>query len=321
MPRQIVMLGKPTAPDPSVFLLEIVMLESLPALHDVGYIQPAGAVLVLDGKTEVIVAASANLETRIANWTAPETIGIHARDVLGSAIIHDARNASILPSFERLPEMLGVTNLGVQDIEISVHGADKHTVMEICDAQPEPSALTLVKDLSRLEDRMRDGRDMSEVLCEITGLIRLMSGYDRVQALRLHADGHAVLVSESRRTSVEQAAGTELPWPLDDDTTRLPPYRYVIDAQSPASPVLSDSADDIDLALCHTLMPSPGHLKTLTELGLRSEMIVPLQTDRQVWGALVFQGQRPRIPNPRFTYVCLALAPLLKEVLNSRGAG
>lgn len=294
------------------------MLKSLPALHDVGQIQPAGTVLVFDGTSETVVAASANLEQRITNWTAAEAIGASATDVLGPSIMHDARNASILPSFQRLPELLGVTNLGAQDAQISVHGARENIVVEICDAQPEPSALTLVKDLSRLEDRMQKGRNMAEVLRDTVGLMRIMSGYDQVLALRLRPDGRAEVLGDSRRATLDQVAVGDMPWPLERTGTRVPPYRYVADAQSRPVRVVSNNASPIDLALCQTVMPAPGHIGALAGLGLRSQMILPIVTERALWGALAFQGQRPRLPSPRFTYVCMLVAPLLKEILTSR---
>ena len=308
----------PRAQDRPVTQLDIVMLESLPALHDVGHIQPAGVVLVFDGKSETIVAASNNLETRIANWSAAEAIGLQADEVLGHAIIHDARNAEILPSFQRLPELLGVTNLGAGDIEISVHGTGQHVVVEICEAQPEPSALKLIKDLTRLEDRMRHGQTMSDVLCDAVGLFRIMSGYDLVQAIRLRPDGQAVLVAESRRAALELAPGTHVPWPLEADTLRFPPFRNLVDAESPPVHVIARAETDIDLGLCQTIMPSARHIADLSRMGIRSELTVPLATDDTVWGAFVFQGQRPRTPSPRFTYLCMSLAPLLKEMLSGR---
>ena len=313
------MLRCPRAQDRPVTQLDIVMLESLPALHDVGHIQPAGVVLVFEAKSETIVAASSNLETRIAGWTAAEAIGLQADEVLGHTIVHDARNAEILPSFQRLPELLGVTNLGAGDIEISVHGAGDLVVVEICEAQPEPSALKLIKDLTRLEDRMRGGRSMPEVLGDVVGLFRIMSGYDQVQAIRLRSDDQGSLVAESRRTALELVPGTRVPWPLEAGTARFPPYRYLVDAEGPPVRVVSNVNATLDLGLCQTVIPSTRHLGELTKQGIRSELTIPLPGDNHIWGAFVFQSHRPRAPSPRFTYLCMSLAPLFKEMLISRG--
>ena len=297
------------------------MLESLPALHDVGQVQPAGAVLVIDAETEEIVASSANLESRVAHWSAEDALGTRADAVLGRPVLHDIRNAAILPSFTRLPEFLGVTNLGASDIEISVHGAGGHIVVEVCDAQPEPSALTLVKDLSRIEDRMRASHDMAELFKTLAGLMRIMSGYDRLQALQLKGDGTTVVLAESCRALLESTLRQDLPAPMALSGAQLPPYRYVVDAACRPASVLALAEIGVELSLCQTVMPTPAHCQLLTELGMRSEMIIPLRSDDELWGFIVFQGQRARSPSPRFKYLCMSMAPLLNEMLSGRIRG
>ena len=291
------------------------MLEKLPALHDVGQIQPAGTVLIFDFETELVTAVSANLDQRVANWSVDAAIGTQAEDVLGSTMLHDVRNASALPSIARIPEPLGVTNLGVNDIEVSVFHSGQHIVVEFCDAQTEPSALSLVKDLVRLDERMRKGVDLIGALTDVAALIRIMSGYDRVQAVALRPDGRAEVIAESRRSTLEATLGEVLQTPLSGANLHLPPYRIVADAESDPVSVLSQRPDRVDLALCQTIMPKEDRSRFLSEIGMRSEMILPIRTSDRLWGALIFQSSRPRCPNLRFKYISIALAPLLKEML------
>ena len=54
------------------------MLESLPTLQNVGQVQPAGTLVVLDADIEKVVAVSANIDQRIAGWSAETAIGASA---------------------------------------------------------------------------------------------------------------------------------------------------------------------------------------------------------------------------------------------------
>ena len=296
------------------------MLESLPTLQNVGQVQPAGTLVVLDADIEKVVAVSANIDQRIAGWSAETAIGASADVLLGDSVVHNIRNAAILPSFQRLPEPLEVVDLGGGDMAPSAHGRGNVVLVEFCDAGARPSALTLLRDLARTEDRLRSSDDVGASLKRISGLIRIMSGYDRVQVVLFSANGTAKLIATNSAGASKDTDPSEIVIPWTDETPEVPPSFMVSDARARPTAVFSESLAALDLTLCATAQPREDRLQHLQALGMVSELVLPIRDETRMLGALIFQSRRARMPSLRFRYFCTAVTPYLTQLLSRRAS-
>ena len=180
----------------------------MPERHDVGWIQPSAAVVVLRTSDESIVAASANLSQFIPEADADKALGNSAEKILGPTVMHALRNARTLPHLETQPELLGEFDLGSGPLECTAFAIGDLIVAELLKGEMQDSALELLKDIKRLTEKMQGAGNGQDVLQQVIGLIRILSGYDWAQALQFDGDASCTVIAESRRGSLPETLGS-----------------------------------------------------------------------------------------------------------------
>ena len=86
------------------------------------------------------------------------------------------------------------------------HQRDHYIVVELLPSELEPSALRLLKDVSRLGFAASYSETPVAAFRDIAKLLRLMSGYDRVQIAKFTSDGKGQLVIDTHRTAEDRPA-------------------------------------------------------------------------------------------------------------------
>ena len=291
------------------------MPETPPTIHDVGFIQPFASVIAYRAEDETIVAASGNLAEFVQGIGPEKALGQKPDAVLGASLVHAIRNAQALPALRECPELLGEADLGAGLLEASAFALEDLIVVDLMMGQPQMSSLDLLKDFGRLSERMQGATDTPGLLTQLASLIRIMSGYDRVQAVRAGQGNSCTVIAESRRGSLPDNLGVVLPCPEPVAAQPHPPYHYIQDVNDVAVPILGHSSTALELCLLPSSQPRAGRLENLATQGMQAELVLPLSVEGQLWGALLFQHRRPRAPTPRFRQTCRAIRPLLEAWL------
>lgn len=291
------------------------MPETQPEIHDVGWIQPFASVVAYRAEDGTVVAASTNLAQFVKGMGPEDALGRTAEAVLGATLVHAIRNAQALPVFHDCPEPLGEVDLGNGFLEASAFALDDLIVVDLMVGQSQLSSLDLLKDIGRLSERLQGATDTPALLTQLASLIRIMSGFDRVQALRAGPGNNCTVIAESRRGSLPDSLGMIMPCPEPVAAQPHPPYHYIQDVNDVAVPIRGTFTSPLELCLLPSSQPRPGRLESLATQGMEAELVLPLSVDGQLWGALLFQHRRPRAPTPRFRQTCRAIRPLLEAWL------
>ena len=280
--------------------------------HDVGGIQPIGSLIGCGKADQKVRLVSENISDFVPALQVEDVLGKSAEHVLGGEVLHSIRNAQTLPSIHNTPELLGTITIADTKLDASVFEAGDLIVLELMAVHPPVSALALIRDISRLSDRMKDANGIDMLFSRILSLIRILSGYDRVQVLQHQHAGTYVVIAESRRGPVRETLGQELANPTQQQSDVHPPYQVIHDIGDAVVTLRSDMAGPFELPLLSIPHPTSAKLAQLIEQDMQAELTVPLRLEGGIWGVLQFQHRRPRLPSPQFRYVCRAILPLLE---------
>lgn len=284
--------------------------------YDVGGIQSVGALIGYRKEDEKVVVVSDNLSDFAPNRHANDVLGKSAEHVLGGKVLHSVRNAQSLPNIQRSPELLGPVTLAGAELEASVFEAEDLAVLEFTAGHSHVSGLDLIRDVGRLSDRMKGAEGVDILFSRILGLIRILSGYDRVQVLQCRVEDTCIVIAESRRGPVPETLGMESANPMPTRHRLHPPYLFVHDIHDKAATLRSNRAGSLELPLLSIPKPTPAMVAQLGEQDMQAELLIPLIIDGLLWGVLAFQHRRPRSPSPHFRYVCRTIQPLLEAWLS-----
>lgn len=271
-----------------------------------------GSLISFEKNGDRIAVVSDNLDEFAPALNPKDVLGKNAEHVLGAEVLHAIRNAQILPNIQDTPEFLGAITIADDRLEVSMFETGDLIVLEMMAVHSHISALDLVRDISRLSDRMKGATNIEMYFSRILGLIRILSGYDRVQVLQHKTAETSTVIAESRRGPVPEILGADIARPIPLRPTGQPPYRIIHDTQEAAVVLRSVNEGQLELPLLSTPEPKPAKLAQLVDLKMQAELAVPLTLEDRLWGELQFQHRRPKSPSAHFRYVCRAIRPLLE---------
>lgn len=273
-------------------------------LHEVGRIQPVGAMVAYDARTEILCAASENTALFLDRWSAEKALGQSVEKSLSGKLLHALRNAAALPSLSKEPEPLGVFEFGRGPLDARAHQRDYLIIVELLPSEPEPSALRLMKDVSRLAFSANHSTTPIVAFQDIAKLLRLMSGYERVQFAKFTSDGSGQVIADTYRPDT----GTPVPLSFSKSNRAL---NFVADTSYQPIQVIGNFAGPLDMKYCQFVFPRAKTLDRLHQSGAKSELSQPIYQNNQLWGQVVFQSQVPQIPTTRFQYTFQCAMPVI----------
>lgn len=140
----------------------------------------------------------------------------------------------------------------------------------------------------------------------VTQLVREIGGFDRVMVYRFAADWSGEVVAEARADNMTPYLGLHYP------ATDIPPQaralylenriREIADtlglpvAIEPPCAAGSPAALDLSTSILRAI--SPYHLQYMTNMGVRSTLVVSLVVDGRLWGLVACHSLTPRIVAP-----------------------
>ncbi len=286
-------------------------------IHLAGSVQPHGALLVVREPDFTVMQASENAAAFLGLTHSP--LG-YRLDQLGGNIAE-----RIMPHLSEPLETLSVAVRCQAGPGRVVHDVLMHRpptgglVVELEHAGP---LIDLSGPLEAGLQSILAAFSLRALCDETAGIIRDLTGYDRVMVYRFDEVGHGEVFSENRAAHLEAFLGNRYP------STDIPQIarrlyernrlRVLVDVgYTPAviEPAISPLSDaPLDMSLCVLRSISPIHIQYLKNMGVGATLVISLMVGGKLWGLVSCHHYVPRFVH----FETRALCELLAEAVATR---
>jgi light-regulated signal transduction histidine kinase (bacteriophytochrome) len=162
---------------------------------------------------------------------------------------------------------------------------------------------------------------------ETAGIVRDLTGYDRVMVYRFDDAGHGEVFAENRAPHLPPLLGNRYPaTDIPELARRLYErnrVRVLVDVDYTPSPILPPLApagdqrragEPLDMSLCVLRSVSPIHIQYLKNMGVGATLVASLMVGGRLWGLIACHHDVPLIAN----FQTRALCELLAEAVATR---
>ncbi|MBI3215806.1 MAG: GAF domain-containing protein [Mycobacterium sp.] len=240
-------------------------------LHLSGAIQGHGALVRFDG-TGRITHASANLRS---------ILGMDAESVLGADLgVLELPDIAPIAATDNRTRRQSVVRHGVVLSVLAITGADDGVLVELI-PQPRAVADNPYASYARHSRTPADEAALRSAQEELVAEVARRTGYERVMYYRFHPDGHGEVIAEARNGDA-YGSYLGLRFPASDIPSVARalylknPWRMIPDATADSVPLLSRSADPVDLTRSDLRSVSEVHRAYLANMGVRSALSFPV---------------------------------------------
>lgn len=270
-------------------------------IHIPGTVQPHGALLALDPVTQRVSHASANLAATLGLAEAFEPLGATLQECLGEPAARrltgtavTRRIAAHLPVHEHIEQ-------GGRAFDVLMH---RHAGREILEFLPVHGAAGadavnmehLQRMLNLMSGDFHDARNWSMA----AGLVRDLSGLDRVMIYRFDAEWNGEVIAEARGEDLEPFLGLHYPASdIPQQARRLYEInlaRYIPDVLYTPVPLRAQpqagTPAPLDMSLTDLRGISPVHIEYLRNMGVRATFVLSLMVAGRLWGLIACHHYR-----------------------------
>lgn len=292
-------------------------------IHLAGAVQPWSALLAVDPRSGVVVAASAN---------ATGVFGREARPGLAlRGILEPATAQSVLAASDAAPDHDGVVwsgeTRGDPVLDVAVHRSGGLLIVE---AEPvagrDDRALAAVaRRLARATAALRAAATIEELGRTAVAALRAMTGFERVVLYRFDTEGHGEVVAEDMVPDWDQSfAG--LHFPAGDIPRQARALytrtvvRHVADGDHIPVPVHAlEGTAPVDLSLARGRSLSPIHLEYHRNMGVNGAMSLSVLTHEGLWGLLICHHRAPHFVDVSSRAAAATLAETVAALVRTVG--
>ncbi|MCX6108906.1 MAG: ATP-binding protein [Proteobacteria bacterium] len=280
------------------------------AIHIPGLIQPFGYLVAVNAIGRI---------TRISENLC-EIIGMRGADLLNQDI------AVIDPQLRDVAKNPGDVDKKVRLRGRSLVGrcfkANDEWVVEL---QPQDEAATPSMLKTFHQSILDIGRQQSldEVVSCLPGLVKELTGYDRVMVYQFEEDAHGAVVAEAKNEDLEPLLG--LHYPATDIPVQARALykqnliRMISDVNyAPVAVVSAANLGPLDLTMSHLRSISPMHVQYLKNMLVSATLVVSLIADGELWGLIAchhYQG--PRYLDPSCRQMCISVGAVASFAIGS----
>jgi two-component system, chemotaxis family, sensor kinase Cph1 len=263
-------------------------------VQNLGYIQPHGALLVVDEQL-CIIQATDNTE-KILGISYEKLLGQKLNKIFGPTAFP---NLSPLPNEE---ELHLINPLRIQNLNVFLYRQSNVLLIEL---EPDYEELLTVHNTQRtrlLLSRMRHLQNVESLANFLVKEILELGNFDRVLVYRFDEQWDSLVIAESKQEDLQSYLNLYFPShnvPLsmrllyesiysrlivntDSDPARLIPYINPI-TQKP-----------IDLSTIVLRGVIPIHRDYLKKMGISSSLSIPLRAEKHLWGLIVCHSRQIR---------------------------
>ncbi|WP_157199569.1 GAF domain-containing protein [Methylomonas koyamae] len=276
-------------------------------IHQIGQIQPHGALLVVTADAGAqVVQASANL-SRFLPCSAEQALGRPFADLCGGKAAEQLQAlAEIARSRNSASGKLAVAIGGaLAELQAHVYLCNGGIAVELMADQAENPEARLAELLLQMQDALLQidtDREYLHYFDQVAILVRTLCGYDSVMVYRFDSEWNGEVVSQSRIETAPSYLG--LHFPASDIPAQarrlfaLNPVRVVADIEAEPVPVLPAlnplAGEPLDMTYSALRCLSPIHIQYLRNIGVRASMVVSLLQNGRLWGLIACHHHGPK---------------------------
>lgn len=266
-------------------------------IHTPGGIQPHGAMLACDAAGDTVSCASVNARALLGLDRDP--VGQTLDAVLGAAAADELRAMLAAPDDGRRLKLRFGVALPPGRFDVALHCHDDRAILEF-----EPAGDDLGRRMDAagaLLDRLTTFETSAALIAAGAGLIRDLTGYDRVMIYALGPDGAGQVLAEARAPDADSYLGqyfpaTDIPRQARA-LYRLNPIRQIADARVEPVPLRAGpgfGVRPLDLSHAHLRAVSPVHCEYLRNMGVTASMSISVIVGGELWGLVTCHDPAPR---------------------------
>ena len=269
-------------------------------IHQLGYIQPFGALVAVNGDG-MVSRRSANLQ-EFLGLEAPLETGSKLREVFSPEGIEMIRSVvEDLRHEDEVERLFGIDLLGDERLfDCAIHRSGQDLVIEI----ERHDGLLHADSIASIRPMMRRLNTITEVgpMCEYAAeQLHALLGFDRVMVYRFHPDGSGEVIAEAREREIDGFLGlryprTDIPAQARELYVRNR-FRIIADIADkpvPIEPELSINGKPLDLSLSTLRAVSPIHIEYLKNMGVRASLSISIIVRGKLWGLFACHHYAPK---------------------------
>lgn len=301
-------------------------------IHEIGSVQPYGALLAVDASSLVVSHASENLG-KYLDLETTEALGQPLADIIGEAACQDLLQCQLEP---RAPHLLrpwffsppsGSGNL--QRIECLPHKHGGKIIIEMLQMD-EGHADVWQQDLLRqnIISQLMNTDSLAGLSTVSASLIREVTGFDRVMIYRFAEDGHGEVIAEATDRADSfmglHYPASDIPEPARRHFT-LNLIRAISDINAVPSPILTGdgekadttSGQPLDLTYSKLRAVAPVHIEYLNNMGVGASMSISLVSNDELWGLVACHHYSPHHLSSSVLRFCEMLGGTVSTLLQN----
>jgi chemotaxis family two-component system sensor kinase Cph1 len=274
-------------------------------IHIPGSIQPYAALLALDPDSMAVIACSANIDD-VLGKAADTVLGQLAAELLPPDLVDLIRSKQLAAT---MPARARVTcGDGGDPFLASAHQHGGRIIVELerlaWSSEDFGSVASL--DVDDAVTCLRSPTSIKALAQEAVGIIRKLTGFERVLVYRFDPNWNGEAIAESRtKTWDHSLAGLHFP-SSDIPSQARALYtrslsRYLVDRDYVPVPLLAHQdaeQDPVDLTFAQSRSLSPVHLEYQRNLGVNGSMSASILVEGRLWGLIIAHHRKPHYVPP-----------------------
>jgi len=288
------------------FELALRQCETEP-IHQIGTIQPYGAVLVVSPDSQRVVLQTSENLADFADMPAGDTCGKPLAVLLGETA--KIQVEKLIRAAEKKYTATGIVSVSrnhvPHDLPSHVYASEGMFVIELSHdeiSQHDGKLAELLLEFQQSLLSSDSDSDMYKYLDEIATFVRNLTHYDSVMIYRFDANWNGEVISQDRSETAPSYLGMHFP------ASDIPPQarrlyatnlvRVVADVEAnpvPVMPVLNPVTRlPLDMTYSALRSLSPIHIEYLRNIGVHASMVISLMQNRRLWGLIACHHMTPK---------------------------
>ena len=291
-------------------------------IHQIGKIQPHGALLVIDPASGRIVQASAQAAAFLSVETG-SVLGLGLGDLFAAEEV--ARLDALMASARHQSAVTGRVERAGGSLLVHGYHAGPGVVLEFEDDDEQHASTSFAEALLQTQQHMLQSdayADLGRYFELVVQLFQAFTGYDSVMIYRFDANWDGEIIAQARQGRAADFLGMHFPASDIPEQARrlytLNLVRIVADVEADAVPLVPAlnplSGEPLDMTFSALRSLSEIHIEYLRNIGVQASMVVSLLQDGRLWGLVACHHMTPK----RASFVVRDFAMFLSRMISIR---
>lgn len=265
-------------------------------IHEIGAIQPEGALIAIDAVTGLVTHASENLADYL-DVNAQAALNRPLAELIGDKGFQAISRSAVQPRLPHIsqPVFLDFNSVSgkPRQLECTPHRNNGQLILEfeqISDCRLDLWGHDALRQRI-ISDFIKPGT-LDKLAAEAADIVREATGFDRVMVYRFAEDKHGEVIAESTNQPDSflglHYPASDIPEPARRHFT-LNFIRVIPDINSLPSRLIgsnraTDAGKPLDLTYSRLRAVAPVHIEYLSNMGVKASMSISLVSNNELWG-------------------------------------